>query len=55
MKKRGMHSRMETNSTATQNLGMAFRERPTLFMITPPRSMPTAAAGRLIAPVGWRG
>lgn len=37
-------------SITTEKRGMAFRERPTLFMMTPPASIPTATDGRFTEP-----
>lgn len=50
MKKRGIQRRVEVVNMAAEKRGMVFRERPALFMMTPPISIPTATAGRFIAP-----
>jgi len=55
MKNSGTMSSAETVSTATEKRGMAFRDSPALFMMTPPTSMPTATAGRFTAPGGHMG
>lgn len=50
MKKRGMKRRVEMVRVMAEKRGMAFRERSAFFMMTPPSSIPTATAGRFIAP-----
>lgn len=54
MKKSGIQRRVEVVSMITEKRGMFFRERPVLFMMTPPTSIPTATAGRFTAPGGHR-
>lgn len=50
MKNSGRQRRMEMMSTTSANRGMALREKPKRFMTIPPKSMPSAAAGRFTAP-----
>lgn len=50
MKKRGIQRRVDMVSTTTEKRGIVFRERPALFMMIPPTSIPTATAGRFTAP-----
>lgn len=50
MKKRGRQQRMEMRSTTSANRGMVLMEKPKRFMMIPPRSIPSAAAGRFTAP-----
>lgn len=50
MKKMGRQMRMEKTSTTTENRGMARREKAKRFMTIPPKSIPSAAAGRFTAP-----
>lgn len=55
MKKMGRQMRMEKTSTTTANRGMARREKAKRFMMIPPKSIPSAAAGRFTAPAEeWR-
>lgn len=54
MKKMGRQMRMENTSTTTAKRGMARREKEKRFMMIPPRSIPSAAAGRFTAPAGER-
>lgn len=54
MKKSGMQRRVEMVSMTTEKRGMVFRERPVLFMMIPPTSIPTATAGRFRAPGNHR-
>lgn len=55
MKKSGTQRRVEKVNITTEKRGMVFRESPTLFMMTPPTSIPTATAGRLMEPVERKG
>lgn len=50
MKKMGRQMRMEKTSTTTAKRGMARREKEKRFMMIPPSSIPSAAAGRFTAP-----
>lgn len=54
MKKMGRQMRMEKTSTTTAKRGMARREKAKRFMMIPPKSIPSAAAGRFTAPVEER-
>lgn len=54
MKKMGRQMRMEKTRTTTENRGMARREKAKRFMMIPPKSIPSAAAGRLMAPAEER-
>lgn len=50
MKKSGTHISVEMLNMSTEKRGMFFRDIPVRFMMTPPSSMPTATAGRFMAP-----